>query len=90
MVRPIPIRAPAPSTVGPTPTSNTPPSRLQQHFTSTPEPAAYSVPNPFCTECNSFHSLLNINDFGPTDQEMLDSARRASMEELRVQADARQ
>jgi hypothetical protein len=86
MVRPIPFRATAPSTVGPTPPSCTPPSRLQQHFTSTPEPAAYSVPNPFCTECNSFHSPLNINDFGPTDQEMIDSARRASMEELRVQA----
>jgi hypothetical protein len=57
-VRPIPIRAPAPSTVVPTPPLNTPPSRLQQHFTSTPEPAAYSVQNPFCTECNSFHSPL--------------------------------
>jgi hypothetical protein len=88
MVRPIPIQAPAPSTQGPPPPSSSPPSRLQQHFSSTPEPAAYSVPNPFCTECNSFHSPLNVNDYGPTDQEMLDSARRESMEDLRVQADA--
>jgi hypothetical protein len=88
MVRPIPVRAPAPSTQGPPSQVFTPPSRLQQYFFSTPEPAAYSVPNPFCTECNTFHSPLKVNDYGPTDQEMLDSARRESMEDLRVQADA--
>jgi hypothetical protein len=61
-VRPSPVRAPAPSTQDPPPTESTPPSRLQQHLFSTPEPAAYTVPNPFCTECNAFHSPLNVND----------------------------
>jgi hypothetical protein len=51
---PIPVRAPAPSTQGPPPQASTPPSRLQQHFSSTPEPAAYTVPNPFCTGATSF------------------------------------
>jgi hypothetical protein len=86
-VRPIPVRAPAPSTVGPTPHSSTPPSRLQQHYSSTPEPEAYLAQNPFCTECNKFHSPLNINDFGPNDDQILETARQQSMEELRVQSD---
>jgi hypothetical protein len=85
----MPIRAPAPSPIqlGPTPPSSTPPSRLQQHYSSTPEPAAYLAPNPFCTECNTFHPPLNTNDFGPNDQQILEAARRKSMEDLRVQAD---
>jgi hypothetical protein len=43
--------------------------------------------NPFCTECNKFHPPLNINDFGPTNEQILEAARQQSMEELRVQAD---
>jgi hypothetical protein len=38
--------------------------------------------------CNTFHSPLNVNDYGPNDQELLETARRESMEDLRVQADA--
>jgi hypothetical protein len=86
-VCPIPVLATATSSQVPPPRMYKPPSRLQQHFTSTQEPVAYRVPNPFCTECNTFHSPLNTNDFGHTDQESLDQARRRSTEELRVQAD---
>jgi hypothetical protein len=86
-VRPTPVRAPVPSTGSPTPTENTPPSRLQRHFSSTPEPAAYSVQNPFCTECDSFHPPLNTNDFGPTDDQLIEAARQQGVQELRIQAD---
>jgi hypothetical protein len=87
MSRPIPVRPPIPPTVSPTPQIPNAPSRLQRHFTATPEPAAYLVKNPLCTECNQFHSPLNVNDFGPNNQEALEAARHAGMEELQVQAD---
>jgi hypothetical protein len=76
MVRPMPVRAHAPSTVGPTPHPPPPPSRLQQHFCSSPEPEAYLAHNPFCTECEKFHPPLNTNDFGPTNDQLIEAARQ--------------